>query len=82
MLFINKKKYDFIYCADFEAMLPVYMSCKFKKIKLIYDIYDEFSIRYKFPYIIKRILELIDVAMKNRAYLVIHVDSVRLNKYK
>ena len=75
----NSKKYDVIYCADFEAAFPVLIAKKVNKnIKYVYDIYDEVELRYNYGLIIRRILKHIDKKIKEKSFINIHVDKIRL----
>lgn len=77
----NYHVYDVIYCADFEAALPVWLSKKFvKNLKYIYDIYDEVYLRYNYNKIIKSRLQHVDNFLKTESFLNIQVDEIRLNK--
>jgi len=70
-------QYNFIYTVDFESSLVVCMTSYLKKIHYIYDIYDEFAIRYKVWNPVKAGLQAIDRTIKKRAHIVIHVDENR-----
>lgn len=74
----NGNKFDCIYCADFEGALPVWLSRMFGcRTPFIYDVYDEFSLRYKMPKQLARIINFIEARLRRSAKLVIHVDNSR-----
>lgn len=79
----NAKKYDIVYCADFEAALPLAVLNIFFHKKYIYDIYDEVELRYNYGSYVKKILTICDEEVKKRSFQIIVVDAMRLNeKYK
>lgn len=63
---------------DFDSALPVYLASKFKKIDYIYEVYDDFALRYNFPSIVKRFVHKRDTIIMKRSKCVIHVDSNRV----
>lgn len=67
-----------IIAIDFDSALPVYWVSKFKKINYIYEVYDDFALRYRFPSFIKRIVHKKDAKIMNKAQCVIHVDENRV----
>ncbi len=79
-LLFNYKKYNIVYSVDFESTLPVYLVSKLFNVQYIYDMYDEFAIRYNFPEIVKVLLKKIDFQIKKNAIKVIHVDQNRVDK--
>ncbi len=79
-LLFNYKKYKIIYSVDFESTFSVYVISKFFKIQYIYDIYDEFAIRYNFPSLIKKILQKLDFKIRDKSYRTVHVDKNRVSQ--
>lgn len=63
---------------DFDSALPVYLASKFKKISYIYEVYDDFALRYKFPQSIKNGIHNIDCRIMKKSKCVIHVDENRV----
>ena len=66
-----------IIAIDFDSALPVYWASKFKRINYIYEIYDDFSLRYRFPSFIKSFVHRKDIAIMKRSECVVHVDENR-----
>lgn len=82
-LLLNVKNSDknLIFTIDFDSAISVYFFSFFKpKVKYIYDIHDDFSLRYNFPKSIKKIISWLDARVKSRAFKVIHVDENRVRK--
>jgi glycosyltransferase involved in cell wall biosynthesis len=67
-----------IIAIDFDSALPVYWASKFKKIDYIYEVYDDFALRYRFPSFVKSFVHNKDVKIMRNAKCVIHVDSNRV----
>jgi len=63
---------------DFDSALPVYLASKFKRITYLYEVYDDFALRYKFPTFVKRIVHRMDTKIMKRSHCVIHVDNNRV----
>ncbi len=79
-IYRRQSSYDLIYVADFEAALPVFLTRYFTHTKAyIYDIYDEFSIRYRFPGFLKLFIQQVDRKVRDSAELIIHVDYSRVD---
>lgn len=75
----KNKNTNIYYAVNFFSAFCVYINSIFKKdIIYIYDIYDEVSISYRFPSIIKKIFKTIDIKIRKRALKVIHVESNRV----
>ncbi|MDP5133592.1 MAG: glycosyltransferase [Paraglaciecola sp.] len=76
------KKYaaeDSFFVIDFDSALPIYLASLIRgKITYVYDIHDDFSMRYRFPVFINDLIRRIDSKIKNRALKVIHVDENRI----
>ncbi len=66
-----------IIAIDCDSALPVYWASKLKKIDYIYEVYDDFSLRYRFPSFVKSFVHNKDVKIMRSAKCVIHVDSNR-----
>ncbi|WP_123899115.1 glycosyltransferase family protein [Aureibaculum marinum] len=78
---VKNNKNNIIFTIDFDSAISVYFFSFFKpKVRYIYDIHDDFALRYNFPRIIKYIIEKIDNKIKNKAFKVIHVDENRIRK--
>lgn len=67
-----------IIAIDFDSALPVYLASKLKKINYVYEVYDDFALRYRFPSFIKNFVHKKDVKIMKRARCVIHVDENRV----
>ncbi|WP_287831024.1 hypothetical protein [Idiomarina sp.] len=82
-IYKNRKKYDYFYCADFEAAFPAYLASFLSNdIKIIYDVYDEFSDRYKIPRIASQIfISLFERPLRKKSYITIHVDEYRVKNF-
>lgn len=63
---------------DFDSALGVYLASKFKKINYVYEVYDDFALRYKFPAFVKKTVHKIDTKIMNKSKCVIHVDENRV----
>ena len=63
---------------DFDSALPVYWASKIKKIHYIYEVYDDFALRYKFPTVIKKAIHKLDTKVMRGSQSVIHVDANRV----
>lgn len=72
-------KYDWIYVVDFECAFPVRLANIFRRQKIVYDIYDEFAIRYKLPGVAKWIIQEMDYFSRRGSHTVIHVDESRVS---
>lgn len=68
-----------IIAIDFDSALPVYWASKFKKINYIYEVYDDFALRYNFPSFIKRYVHKKDTRIMKKSKCVIHVDENRVS---
>lgn len=68
-----------IIAVDFDSSLPIYWASKFKKINYIYEVYDDFALRYRFPSFVKKFVHRKDIKIMKRAKCVIHVDENRVN---
>lgn len=68
-----------IIAIDFDSALPVYWASKFKNINYIYEVYDDFALRYKFPLSIKNYIHKLDTKIMKKSRCVIHVDENRVN---
>ena len=75
---ITNLKGKIIIAIDFDSALPVYWASKFKKIDYIYEVYDDFALRYNFPSIVKRFVHKRDTKIMKRSKCVIHVDANRV----
>ncbi len=76
----NRKKYDYFLVINFETAISAYLASKFCKIDFIYDIWDDFDLRYKLPTFLKKIIYTIDSKIKRAALTTIHVDTSRVRK--
>ena len=75
----TKLKDKVIIAIDFDSALPVYWASKFKKINYIYEVYDDFALRYNFPGFIKRYIHTKDTRIMKKSSCVIHVDENRVS---
>ena len=78
LLFVNKNKFNNIVAIDFESALPVYLVSKIRGIKYIYEIYDDFALRYRMHRTIKILIQRLDFMIMKGARFVIHVDKNRV----
>lgn len=78
------KKYsgnDSFFVIDFDSALPIYLASIFRRnIIYVYDIHDDFSMRYNFPKYINKLISKIDSKVKRNALKVIHVDQNRVRE--
>ena len=64
---------------DFDSALPAYFVSKLRPgFKYVYDIHDDFALRYKFPLFIKKLISKLDLIIKNNSICTIHVDESRI----
>ncbi|AXT18581.1 hypothetical protein D7030_06945 [Flavobacteriaceae bacterium AU392] len=76
---VKNSNKNVIFTIDFDSAIAVYFFTFLKpKVKYIYDVHDDFSLRYSFPKIIKKVIEWFDRKVKERAFKVIHVDDNRV----
>ncbi|RSC93566.1 glycosyltransferase family protein [Tenacibaculum singaporense] len=76
---VKNSKNNIIFAIDFDSALSVYLFTFFKpKVRFLYDIHDDFALRYNFPSIIKSIISWIDDKIKSKAHKVVHVDENRV----
>jgi hypothetical protein len=79
MQLLFSKKGNIYYCADFEAAFPCYLLKRIKKLSYVYDIYDEFALRYKFNKLLSRIISAVDRKIRKASIITIHVDPLRVS---
>ena len=78
---VKNNRENIIFAIDFDSALPVYIFSLLKpKVRYIYDIHDDFSLRYNFPKFFKKWISSIDKRIKSRALKVIHVDENRIRE--
>jgi len=76
----EKKDLRIYYAINFLAGLSIYFnSLVHPEIVYIYDIYDEFGKSYKFPYLIKKIINKFEKRIRKKAYKIIHVEENRVS---
>jgi glycosyltransferase involved in cell wall biosynthesis len=73
------KKRNFYYCADFEAAFPCFLLKKIKKLRYVYDIYDEFALRYNFNKVLRKTIFAVDRKIRKASIITIHVDPSRVS---
>ncbi|MBB1315836.1 hypothetical protein [Aliivibrio sp. SR45-2] len=77
----KQEKDEIIFAIDFDSAFPLYLAKKFNRsLRYIYDIHDEFAIRYRLPKIIKRFIRWLDRKTRSAAELTIHVDDIRVSE--
>lgn len=68
------------YAINFLGGLSIYFNSLFHPdLIYIYDIYDEFSKSYRFPFFIKKIINRLDYKVRKRAIKIIHVEENRVD---
>lgn len=75
----TKLKDKIVIAIDFDSALPVYWASKFKKISYIYEVYDDFALRYNFPEFVKNYIHKVDTKIMKKSKCVIHVDENRVS---
>lgn len=81
ILAVENSRDNLIFAVDFESALPVYIYSFFKpKVRYIYDVHDDFAMRYNFPSFLKKWVSAVDKTIKSRAFKVIHVDENRIRE--
>lgn len=80
-IFKKYSQHDSFFVIDFDSAFPIYLASFFRKnIVYVYDIHDDFSMRYSFPKIINNFISKIDSKVKSKALRVIHVDMNRVRE--
>ena len=68
------------FAIDFDAALPCYVASIFRSdVRYVYDIHDEFAIRYRFPRVVRGLIQKIDQVVRRNSIVAIHVDASRVN---
>lgn len=80
LLFKKELSSYIIYATNFETAISVWMVSKFRKVKYIYDIFDEFAISNNFPTIITKFIRRTDAKIRKSSAFYIHVDENRLSE--
>ena len=81
LVLVRRPNNVIILACDFDSALPTCLASIFRpSLKFVYDIHDDFSLRYKFPLVLKYMIFKIDTFIKRRAQTVIHVDANRVRQ--
>ena len=81
LVFLRNPKNVIVLACDFDSALPACLASIFRpSLRFIYDIHDDFSLRYRLPVVLKNIISRADKFIKNRAHTVIHVDANRVRQ--
>ena len=65
ILAVENSRDNLIFAVDFESALPVYIYSFFKpKVRYIYDVHDDFAMRYNFPSFLKKWVSAVDKTIK------------------
>lgn len=68
------------FAVDFDAALPIYLASFFNRnVKYVYDVHDDFAMRYNFPAVIKKLVHEIDLRVRWGALATIHVHPSRVD---
>ena len=67
-----------VIAVNFDAALPVALAFLIRRRRYVYEVYDEIAISYRFPWIVKRLIRVVDHFLMRHAQFVIHVDRNRL----
>lgn len=79
--FRHRDSNNLIYVVDFDSAFPIYLAKLFNpKINYIYDIHDDFSLRYNFGHTFKNVVSYLDYKVKRKSYSFIHVDENRIRE--
>ena len=83
LIFERKKNKNAIFFAiDFDTALPVYLFSLFSSnCEFIYDVHDDFDLRYKFPSIVNKILIFLEEKIRSKSLTTIHVDKNRVRSF-
>lgn len=77
----KQEKDELIFAIDFDSAFPLFLAKKYNNsLHYIYDIHDEFAIRYRLPKIIKQFIRWLDKKTRCAAELTIHVDDIRVSE--
>lgn len=80
-LFYKQEKDELLFAIDFDSAFPLYLAKKLNNsLRYIYDIHDEFAIRYRLPKILKQFIRWLDRKTRCAAELTIHVDDIRVSE--
>lgn len=80
ILFRKNLKEEIVFVVNFESGFAVWLASKFRKVRYVYDIWDELAISHNFSPFIKRLIRSIDKRIRRDSYFYIHVDSNRLSE--
>lgn len=78
LLFSKGLKEAQIVAVNFDAAFPTLLACAIRRVRFIYEIYDEFALSYRFPGWLKWFLIQIDHCIIRQARFVVHVDKNRV----
>ena len=79
-LLFKKNLGDYIvYGINYEVSLAIYLASRIRRIKYIYDIYDELAISHNFPPTITSLIRSLDKKIRAASNFYIHVDENRLS---
>lgn len=79
-LFYQQRDDELIIVIDFDSALPLFLAKKCNpSIRYIYDIHDEFAIRYHLPLMLKRFVRWLDKKTRASSEITIHVDEIRVS---
>ncbi len=80
-LFKKLSEESVLFVIDFDSALPIFLVSIFRRrIVYIYDIHDDFALRYNWGRPIKFFISKIDSLVKRTAFKVIHVDENRVRQ--
>lgn len=72
-------KKEVFFVIDFDSALPIFFVSLFRRrVTYLYDIHDDFALRYNWGRFLKSLISSIDRQIKKRAFRVIHVDENRV----
>ncbi|MDR0196183.1 MAG: hypothetical protein LBI73_13765 [Myroides sp.] len=75
-LFYHRRKISTIHACDFDTMLPALLLCFFSNKKVIYDVYDAFSVKNPSTFF-QRFIRYIDVFFIKKCDVLILADAKR-----
>jgi glycosyltransferase involved in cell wall biosynthesis len=67
-----------VHVFDFDSAIPVAIACRLRRIPFVYDIFDNFELRYGWPRLVKALIARVDRAIARRAAVVLVQDENRI----
>ena len=69
-----------IIAINFDVACVLYFASFFRRFHFIYEIHDTFSLSYNLPIIASKLIDFVDIKIRNNCCKVIHVDINRVSE--